>query len=154
MRADLVAPYAPVIIKLIEGSQGAGVILAQTAKAAEAIADTEQLFFDNPFVFEGKRFVAARQGLAPDERKRPPPSRPICAEPGVMLAKPLLEFVRVPCIERAIGAAQKINPEVHGCGERPSTMRFALRSGRASTKTDTGKVMEQASPLVLSGPRT
>ncbi len=34
-----------------------GDFTANTDSINEAIADTEQLFFDNPFVFEGKRFV-------------------------------------------------------------------------------------------------
>lgn len=74
---------APVIIKLIEGSQGAGVILAQTTKAAEAILETlilsRQSVVVQKFVSESKgrdlrafviggRVVAAMQRrAAPDE---------------------------------------------------------------------------------------
>lgn len=74
---------APVIIKLIEGAQGAGVILAQTAKAAEAILETlilsRQSVVVQKFVSESKgrdiralvvggRVVAAmHRRAAPDE---------------------------------------------------------------------------------------
>ena len=49
----------PVIIKLLEGTQGVGVILAETAKIAEAIIETLQTARQNVLV---QRFVAESRG--------------------------------------------------------------------------------------------
>lgn len=50
---------APVIIKLLEGTQGVGVILAQSAKMAEAIIETLQSTKQNVLV---QKFVAESKG--------------------------------------------------------------------------------------------
>ncbi len=50
---------APVIIKLLEGTQGVGVILAETAKVAEAIIETLQSTKQNVLV---QKFVAESKG--------------------------------------------------------------------------------------------
>lgn len=50
---------APVIIKLLEGTQGVGVILAETAKVAEAIIETLQSTQQNVLV---QKFVAESKG--------------------------------------------------------------------------------------------
>lgn len=50
---------APVIIKLLEGSQGVGVILAETIKVAEAIVETLQSAKQNVLV---QKFVAESKG--------------------------------------------------------------------------------------------
>ena len=50
---------APVIIKLLEGTQGVGVILAETAKVAEAIIETMQSTKQNVLV---QKFVAESKG--------------------------------------------------------------------------------------------
>jgi ribosomal protein S6--L-glutamate ligase len=50
---------APVIIKLLEGSQGVGVILAETQKVAEAILETLQSAKQNVLV---QKFVAESKG--------------------------------------------------------------------------------------------
>jgi len=50
---------APVIIKLLEGTQGVGVILAETAKAAEAIVETLQSARQNVLI---QKFVAESKG--------------------------------------------------------------------------------------------
>ena len=50
---------APVIIKILEGTQGVGVILAETSKVAEAIIETLQSAKQNVLV---QRFVAESKG--------------------------------------------------------------------------------------------
>lgn len=50
---------APVIIKLLEGTQGVGVILAESAKAAEAIVETLQSARQNVLI---QKFVAESKG--------------------------------------------------------------------------------------------
>jgi ribosomal protein S6--L-glutamate ligase len=50
---------APVIIKLLEGTQGVGVILAETARAAEAIVETLQSARQNVLI---QKFVAESKG--------------------------------------------------------------------------------------------
>ncbi len=50
---------APVIIKLIEGTQGVGVILAESAKAAAAIFETLQIARQNVLI---QKFVAESKG--------------------------------------------------------------------------------------------
>jgi ribosomal protein S6--L-glutamate ligase len=50
---------APVIIKLLEGTQGVGVILAETAKVAEAIVETLQSADQNVLI---QKFVAESKG--------------------------------------------------------------------------------------------
>jgi ribosomal protein S6--L-glutamate ligase len=50
---------APVIIKILEGTQGVGVILAETTKVAEAIIETLQSTDQNVLV---QRFVAESRG--------------------------------------------------------------------------------------------
>ena len=87
---------APVIIKLLEGTQGIGVILADTTKIAEAIIETLQSARQNvliqKFVSEsrgrdirafvvGDRVVAAMRRLARDEEYRANVHRGARAEP-------------------------------------------------------------------------
>jgi ribosomal protein S6--L-glutamate ligase len=50
---------APVVIKLLEGTQGVGVILAETVKIAEAIIETLQIARQNVLV---QKFVAESRG--------------------------------------------------------------------------------------------
>jgi ribosomal protein S6--L-glutamate ligase len=50
---------APVIIKLIEGTQGVGVILAESARSAQAIVETLQSTHQNVLI---QRFVAESKG--------------------------------------------------------------------------------------------
>lgn len=50
---------APVVIKLLEGTQGVGVILAETVKVAEAIIETMQFTKQNVLV---QKFVAESKG--------------------------------------------------------------------------------------------
>ncbi len=50
---------APVIVKLLEGTQGVGVILAETAKSAEAIVETLQSAEKNVLI---QKFVAESKG--------------------------------------------------------------------------------------------
>ncbi|MCA9251644.1 MAG: 30S ribosomal protein S6--L-glutamate ligase [Phycisphaerae bacterium] len=50
---------APVIIKLLEGTQGVGVVLAETAKVAEAIIETLQSANQNVLI---QKFVAESKG--------------------------------------------------------------------------------------------
>lgn len=50
---------APIIIKIIEGTQGVGVILAETTKVAEAIIETLQTAKQNVLI---QRFVAESKG--------------------------------------------------------------------------------------------
>ena len=50
---------APVVIKLLEGTQGVGVILAETVKVAEAIIETMQFTRQNVLV---QKFVAESKG--------------------------------------------------------------------------------------------
>jgi len=52
---------APVIIKILEGTQGVGVILADTTKVAEAIIETLQTAKQNVLI---QQFVAASKGRA------------------------------------------------------------------------------------------
>lgn len=63
-RGDVVAAIervggAPVVIKLLEGSQGIGVILAETTKAAESIIETLQSAKQSVLV---QRFIAESRG--------------------------------------------------------------------------------------------
>ncbi|HEV7786187.1 MAG TPA: RimK family alpha-L-glutamate ligase, partial [Thermoanaerobaculia bacterium] len=51
---------APVVLKLLEGTQGVGVILAETAKSAESVLDAMQLLKQNILI---QAFVAEAEGV-------------------------------------------------------------------------------------------
>lgn len=140
---------APVIIKLLEGTQGIGVILADSTKVAEAIIETLQSARQNvliqKFVREsrgrdiralvvGNRVVAAMRRLAGEEEYRANVHRGARAEP--ILLEPSYERV-------AIHAAQIMGLRVAGVDllethDGPQILEVNSSPGLEGIETATG----------------